>query len=334
MTRRPPLSDAQNPGPRFDVVVVGNVGIDINVYLPGRDIDFKVEANFTQDLDYVGQAGGYTSRGYAQLGLRTAFIGYVGDDFSGRFIRETFARDGVDTRALFIDPEGTSRSVNCMNRDGQRKNFYDGKGHMTLHPDLGRCRAVLAQARLAHFHLPNWARELLPIAREAGLVTACDLQDVVDIQDPYREDFIRASDILFLSSANHRSPGPIIRSLLARNPRQIVVAGMGAKGCALGTAKGVRFFPPVDLEAPVIDTNGAGDGLAVGFLTSYVLEGRPLEESIRRGQITARHTCAQKASTERLIAREELDRLAHNQSGQASPVGADGLGCRISSLTT
>jgi sugar/nucleoside kinase (ribokinase family) len=36
-----------------------------------------------------------------------------------------------------------------------------------------------------------------------------------------------------------------------------------------------------------IDTNGAGDSLAVGFLVSRVLEGSSLEESIRRGQITA-----------------------------------------------
>src|SRR5512144_1882 len=130
-----------------DVVVVGNVGIDTNVYLPGSDIDFTVEANFTENLDYIGQAGGYASRGYAQLGKKTAFIGYVGDDYSGRFIREEFHRDGIDTTALFIDPQGTSRSVNFMYRDGRRKNFYDGKGHMQLQPDLAVCRAILAKAK-------------------------------------------------------------------------------------------------------------------------------------------------------------------------------------------
>ena len=73
---------------RFKVAVVGNVGVDTNVYLYGEDIDFSVEANFTENIDYVGQAGGYAGRGYAQLGKRTAFIGYVGDDYSGRFVRE------------------------------------------------------------------------------------------------------------------------------------------------------------------------------------------------------------------------------------------------------
>ncbi|BDU71604.1 carbohydrate kinase family protein [Mesoterricola silvestris] len=291
-----------------EVVVVGNVGIDTNVYLPGRDIDFKVEGHFTQDLDCVGQAGGYTSRGYARLGRATAFIGCVGDDFSGRFVREELERDGIDLRGLFLDPEGTGRSVNLMSPDGRRRNFYDGKGHMDLHPDPEAFRPILRGARLAHFHLPNWARTLLPAARSEGLVVACDLQDVGDPDDPYRQDFIREAQILFLSAANHRRPGPLLRGLLARNPRQIVVCGMGARGCALGAGGKVRYFPPVPSEIPVVDTNGAGDGLAVGFLVSHVLEGRSLEESILRGQIAARHTCGQKARSGALITREELER--------------------------
>lgn len=295
------------PDVPLDVVVVGNVGIDTNVYLHGNDIDFNVEANFTDNRDYVGQAGGYSSRGYARLGLKTAFIGTVGDDYSGRFIREELARDGIDTRSLFVDPQGTARSVNFMHRDGRRKNFYDGKGHMTLQPDLALCRQVLAGARLAHVHLPNWARQLLPIARALGVKIACDLQDVVSLDDPYRRDFIEHSDILFFSAANHASPEPLLRALCADSPR-IAVAGMGAQGCALGTSNGVRFFPPVELNLPVVDTNGAGDGLAVGFLVSHVLEGRSLEDSIRRGQIAARYTCALKATSSGLITREQLDR--------------------------
>jgi acarbose 7IV-phosphotransferase len=293
----------------FEVVVVGNVGVDTQVYLPGDAIDWSVEANFTENSDCVGQAGGYTSRGYAQLGRRTAFIGYVGADFNGRFVRHAFAQDGIDTSALFTDPAGTSRSINFMTRDGRRKNFYDGKSHMRLQPDLAACRAVLQGARLAHFHLPNWARRLLPGARELGLTIACDIQDVVDPHDPYRQDFINAADVLFFSAVNHPDPSPLIHGYLRRNPRQIIVVGRGSQGCALGTADGVRFFPPVTLDAPVVDTNGAGDGLAVGFLTSYVLEGYGLEASVLRGQIAARYTCTQRASSDALITAPQLDAL-------------------------
>lgn len=152
----------------YDVAVIGNVGIDTNIYLPGRNIDFTHEANFTDNRDYVGQAGGYCTRGFAQLGQHTAFVGYVGNDFSGRHIRTVFNEQGIDTGALFFDPAGTSRSINFMYADGRRKNFYDGKSHMTLQPDLSVCRKVLENSRLAHFHIPNWARYLLPVARQAG----------------------------------------------------------------------------------------------------------------------------------------------------------------------
>ncbi len=291
-----------------EVVVIGNVGIDTNIYLYGADVDWSVEANFTQNLDYVGQAGGYASRGYARLGHGTAFIGTVGDDYHGRFIREELARDGIDLAGLFVDPQGTARSVNLMYRDGRRKNFYDGKGHMALEPDLAACRAVLAGARLAHFNIPNWARQLLPLARELGVKIAVDLQDVVSPDDPYRRDFVEQADILLFSAANYADPSPLIQYFLGNVPDRIVVCGMGAAGCALGTSAGVRFFGPVAWPEPVIDTNGAGDALAVGFLSSYVLGSYSLEDSVLRGQIAARHTCTQKASSSTLINAELLDR--------------------------
>jgi sugar/nucleoside kinase (ribokinase family) len=64
-----------------EVVVLGNAGVDTNAYLPGRDVDWSVEANFIENLETPGQAGVYASRGCAALGgRRVAFIGNLGDD--------------------------------------------------------------------------------------------------------------------------------------------------------------------------------------------------------------------------------------------------------------
>ena len=290
-----------------EVVVVGNAGLDTNVYLPEGGVDWTAEGTFTENLDCVGQAGGYASLGYAALGRRVAFVGHVGEDAAGRTVRGTLEAAGVDLRGLGLDPAGTARSVNLMYRDGSRKNFYDGKGHAALAPDLQRCREVLAGARLAHLNIPDWARRLLPLAKELGLTVACDLQDVVAADDPYRADFIREADILFFSAANHGDPSPLIGAFLQGHPDRIVVSGMGPRGCALGTRAGIRFFPPVPSDCPVVDTNGAGDALAVGFLTSHVLEGRPLEEAVHRGQVAARHACALRGTSAGLITAAELD---------------------------
>lgn len=298
------------PKQPFKVVVVGNVGVDTNIFLYTSEIDFSVEANFTQNFDYIGQAGGYASRGYAALGARTAFIGYVGNDPNGNWIRQVYQADGIGTEALFIDPAGTSRSINLMYRNGLRKNFYDGKSHMLLQPDLEICSRVMAGSRLVHFNIPNWARWLLPIARGQGAKIACDIQDVIDPHDPYRQEFIEAADYLFFSAANHGNPDGLIQEFLQMNPRAVVVAGMGSEGCAVGESGKILHYPPVSMDLPVVDTNGAGDGLAVGFLTSRVLDGLSIEESIQRGQIAARYTCAQKASTDHLITREILEKYS------------------------
>ncbi len=290
----------------LDVTIVGNVGIDTNLYY-GDDLDSQVESNFTENIDCIGQAGGYASRGFARLGFRTAFTGYIGNDANGHYIKETFVKEAINTDAIFIDAAGTNRSINFMYRDGHRRNYYDGKSHMTLVPDLQVCRSILSKSRLVHFNIPNWGRLLLPIARECGATISCDIQDVTNVYDAYRRDFIDYADILFFSCVNHANPHDTIKSLLEINPRLIVIAGLGARGCALGTVENIQLFASLELATPVIDTNGAGDSLAVGFLSSYVLDGYSLTDSILRGQIAARYVCTLKATSDCLITRQQID---------------------------
>lgn len=290
-----------------EVVVIGNIGVDTNAYLPEGFQLSAQESSFTENLDSIGQAGGYSSFGFAALGRRTGFVGALGDDVLGRWIREELAQARVEA-LTFVDPAGTSRSVNLMARDGSRRTFYDGKSHLTLAPDLERCRAFLEGARLAHFHLPNWARQLLPIARALGVVVSTDLQDLTNLDDPYRRDFIEASSILFCSAVNLEAR-EVGEALLRRNPGAIIVFGLGARGAALCSSAGFRAFPPVSLDRPVVDTNGAGDSLAVGFLTAYVLEGRPLEEAVRWGQTAARWACTERLKWRRLVTRDSLEAL-------------------------
>jgi sugar/nucleoside kinase (ribokinase family) len=104
---------------QFDVVVVGSVGIDTNVYFYSKEPDFDVESHLPLNIDYVCQAGGYANRGYAQLGKKTACIGYLGDDHLGQCIRDDFTHDGIDITGMSIDPMGTKRSIHFMHADGR-----------------------------------------------------------------------------------------------------------------------------------------------------------------------------------------------------------------------
>jgi sugar/nucleoside kinase (ribokinase family) len=300
----------------FDIAVVSGVGIDTNVYLQGRDIDFAVEANFTENVDYVGQAGGYTVRGFARLGKRTALIDTVGDDYHGRFVREELQRDGIDIRALYTDALGTRRSINFMYADGRRKNFYDGKGAMSYVPDGAACRRILEQTWLVHFNIINWSRHLLPAAKELGLTISCDLQDVVTAEDSYRQDYVDHADILFFSATNFHDPAPLMRSYLHADPERIVLVGMGERGCALGSSGGIRYWPAVDLPEPIVDTNGAGDALVVGFLSSYCMDGFSIEDSMLRAHIAARYTCSIRGNSSHLITRQRLDQYFDALKGE------------------
>jgi sugar/nucleoside kinase (ribokinase family) len=284
----------------LDVTVVGCIGIDTNIYLYNRDVDFSVESNFSENIDCIGQAGGYSTFGFRLLGRSVGFIGSVGDYHNGDFIRSQLRALNVES-VLMHDPTGTHRSINFMYRDGRRKNFYDGKGHMQIDVDLRACEALIERSKVVHVHLENWCRQLLPLAKKHNVAISCDLQDITSLNDPYRDDFINAADVLFFSCVNFPEPKEAISALRRNNPNRVIVGGMGARGCVLSTSQGLSFHPAVELPLPICDTNGAGDALAVGFLSSHLLDGLEPQASILRAQICARHKCAVRASPAAMI---------------------------------
>lgn len=302
------MSESRAPG-FYDVVVVGNAGVDTNVYFDGPLDDLarlEHETYYTENLDGVGQSGGYSALSFARLGYRTAFLGHAGDDALGRFLIAEMAGAGVDMDHVLIDPAGTNRSINLIAADGRRRSFFDGKSHMTLEPDIEAWQPVLGAARLIHFSIPNWARRVLPVARSSAAVISVDLQDVHDVADPYRRDFVATADLLFLSAVHLGDARQALDAL--HRPGRIVVCGRGAAGCAVRTDEGYAEHGAVTLPEPVVDTTGAGDALAAGVLCSYVLDHRPLDEAVHRGQLAARRCCSHRGSRS-LITRAELEAL-------------------------
>ena len=81
-----------------------------------------------------------------------------------------------------------------------------------------------------------------------------------------------------------------------------------AEGLAMLEAKQkTNVVVQVDFPRVMVDTNGAGDGLAVGFLSAYYFDKLSLKDAITQAQIVARYTCSLRASTSNLISRKELD---------------------------
>lgn len=293
----------------FDLCVIGAIGIDTNVYLFSNEVDFEKESNFSENVDNVGQAGGYCSRISSALGYNTSFIGYVGDDFQGKYIKEVLQSDNINIEGLFSDPSGTKRSINFMYKDGRRKNFYDGKGSMQVLPDLEICENIIERSAIVHFNIPNWARYLLPIARKKGLTISCDIQDAYSLNDMYRRDFIEYSDILFFSGVNFKEPMEILKEFSKKYDKKTIICSMGKDGCAAYHQGKIIKHEAVENFKPIIDTNGAGDSLAIGFITSFALENFGLEDSLKAGQVLARHVCSLKNPKKGFLNKRELFKM-------------------------
>ena len=73
--------------------------------------------------------------------------------------------------------------------------------------------------------------------------------------------------------------------------------------------EGYHEHGAVSLPEPVVDSTGAGDALAAGMLSAYVLEGQPLHEAVRRGQLAARWCCSRRGSRA-LVTGPELEALS------------------------
>lgn len=289
-------------------MVVGAVGIDSNVYLAGGRIDWNVESNFAVTVDVTGQAGAYAARGYAGLGMATTLIGAVADDDAGARVRSDVAAWGID--AVWVtDPQRTHRSVNLVFGDGSRKNFYDGGGSIEI-GDPSLPHGVFVGAAIVHIHIEDWSRHLLGAAHASGALVGCDLQDVADLDDPYRQDFVRGADVLFFSGVDQHDPAAAAQELLRRSAGRTVVAGLGAAGALVATHDGVTQLSPVTMDEPVVDTNGAGDSLAVGTLWSLAVDGADPVTAVHRGQVAARWMCRRRAGEKEPIDVATLRRLA------------------------
>ena len=98
--------------PKLDVITIGRSSVD----LYGAQIGGRLEdmASFQK---YIGGSPTNIAAGTARLGLSSGLITRVGDEHMGRFIRETLAAEGVDTRGVVTDPERLTALVILGIRD-------------------------------------------------------------------------------------------------------------------------------------------------------------------------------------------------------------------------
>jgi sugar/nucleoside kinase (ribokinase family) len=248
-----------------------------------------------------GGSAGNTAAGIAALGGRAGFIGQVAPDQLGEFYRHDLTAAGVE----FITPASdvgvpTARSMILVTPDGHRtmNTFLGAAQHL---PAGALDEAQIRDSQILYLEGYLWDPETpryamvraIEVAREAGRKVAFTLSDTFCV-DRHRDGFndlldSGRIDILFANQAEIEALAGVahLESAVAavKDKVEILVVTRSEDG-ALATRGGERADVPAEPIAKLVDTTGAGDLFAAGFLFGTA-RGNSLEESLRLGAIAA-----------------------------------------------
>ena len=306
------------PAPSIDVIAIGNAIVDVMAPCADSLIEelgmvrgamTLVDAEQAERLyrrmgparEISGGSAANTLAGLAALGLKCGFIGQVADDQLGAVFAHDIRAGGIafTTPARAEDPP-TARCLIFVSPDGQRTmNTFLGASQFL--PESALDLDAIADAGVLYLEGYLWdpaepraaMRRAIAAARDAGRKVALSLSDPFVI-DRHGADFralidAGAIDILFANEDELAALTEIddfergFAALTAKLP--LLVVTRSAKG-AVGAAAGERAAVSAAPVDRVIDTTGAGDLFAAGFLFGHV-RGRPLEECLRLGAICA-----------------------------------------------
>ncbi len=220
----------------------------------------------------------------ARLGLKTTFVGKVGNDAMAATYLEYFGNAGVDTSRFKRGTVNNARCLAMVTPDAQRTMRTSLAAAMTLSPDeisASDFRGV------KHAHIEGYlvfnqdlCEAVLNAARAAGCTISLDLSsfEVVNATRSWMfGQFGRGIDIVFANEDEIRALYPSDPGDYEALTRKLASLGviaavkMGKDGSWVAKGDEIHRIAPVVLS-DVIDTNGAGDAWAAGFLYGYLKE--------------------------------------------------------------
>ncbi|MBO1906088.1 adenosine kinase [Microvirga sp. 3-52] len=303
---------------RIDVLTLGNAIVDVLAHTDEAFlIQKKVHKGAMQLIDEAraeelygdmgpaiivsGGSGANTAAGVASFGVKAGFIGKVKNDETGKlFAHDLKAIDVHYDVALAQDGPATARSFILVTPDGERTmNTYLGAcQNLTpddVNPDTVRASSIVYLE--GYLWDPPAAKEAfrkaVRIAHEAGNKVALTLSDAFCV-DRYRDEFLGlmrdgSLDILFANIHELQSlygTSDADTALAAFREENVLGAITRSADGALIVSRGeTRAVPAFPVER-VVDTTGAGDLFASGFLAGLV-KNLDLTDCARLGGLAA-----------------------------------------------
>ncbi|MCU0260699.1 MAG: adenosine kinase [Ilumatobacteraceae bacterium] len=302
---------------RFDVVGIGNALVDVIAHADDGFLDEHglVKGSMTlveteravqlyralgSAVEMSGGSAANTMCGVASFGGRAAYVGKVSDDDLGDVFGHDLRAVGVTFRPGGpADGVPTGRCIIVVTPDAQRTmNTYLGVSSLLCVPDVDEATIAAGQVLYMEGYLfdrddaKDAFRHAAAVAHASGRRVSLTLSDSFCV-DRHRDDFrdlvADEVDLLFgneaelLSLYETESFDEAIRQLRGHCPMAVVTAG--AHGSYVITHDEVLHVPVEPVER-VIDTTGAGDLYAAGFLYGLT-HGRDLRTCGRLGSIAA-----------------------------------------------
>jgi len=213
-------------------------------------------------------------------GLRTRYVGKLGDDSAATLHREAFARAGVETQLITVPGGASPQSLILVDGGGERTVLCRRDERLILQPgDLNREWIVNARALHVDGHDTAAATLAAGWARAAGVPVIADLDEIY----PGVEELLVNIDYLIVSrDLPCRLMGgadleTALQQMQHRYGCRIAAATLGQEGVLAWD--GEQFQHVSAYQVPVADTTGAGDIFHAGFIYG-LLQGWPLERQL------------------------------------------------------
>ncbi|RQG92234.1 carbohydrate kinase family protein [Natrarchaeobius chitinivorans] len=278
------------------VLTAGHVNWDVTLRvdrLPEPD----GEAAIRSQRQSGGGSAGNVAAALAGLDVETGIIGSLGDDDNGLLARRDLETAGVSLDGLrVVSGADTAVKYLLVDDEGEVAVLGNDGGNEAVGPgDVDASRVERAD----HVHLtsqrPDTAARIATIAGETGSTVSFDPGRRLGDRD-YGEA-LAMTDIVF---ANDREVASLLEDEYVDSDfsDRTVVVKHGADGANVHTPNGSYVHPGFDVDT--VDTAGAGDAFAAGFIASILGHGdveRALEYANACGALTASEEGARSAPT-------------------------------------
>jgi sugar/nucleoside kinase (ribokinase family) len=267
------------PARPFDILTIGEVNVDLILGHDARPIFGQFERVIDDATLTVGGSGTIFAMGAAQLGLRVAYCGVVGDDFFGRFMLDHLQTRDIDTRGILIDPSLKTGLSVILNIPEDRAILTHLGAIDALHAEQVDA-TLLTQTR--HIHITSYFLQhnlrpglaaLLTQARAAGTTVSLDTNwDPSERWDDGLADVLAQTDLFLPNQQEARAitrTGTLDDALnsLAATINTVAIKN-GAHGALCRRGEQVARHPGFPIS--VVDTTGAGDSFNGGFLYGWL----------------------------------------------------------------